>query len=115
MKTQFASLFLLLASIVLQAQVKQYRQLPELSLSSSFQVEIRQGKSDWKPVFTYSLPVTERVLVTKNEHIAMFGFEPATGAVEIKITSKTGEKFSEKNIELVNKTLKGVQIGRAHV
>lgn len=73
--------FLLLASTVLQAQVKTYRQLPELSFSSIFQVEIRQGKTDWKPVFTYSLPVTERVLVTKNEHIAMFGFEPATGSV----------------------------------
>jgi len=110
MKTQFVFLFFLLTSTTLHAQVKTYRQLPELSLSSVFQIEIRQGKTDWKPVFSYSLPVTERVLVTKNEHIAMFGFEPATGSVEIKINSKTGEKYSEKNIELVNKTLKGVRV-----
>jgi hypothetical protein len=102
--------FLLLTSTVLQAQVKPYRQLPELSLSSIFQVEIRQGKTDWNTVFTYSLPVTERVLVTKNEHIAMFAFEPETGPVEIKVSSKTGEKYDEKNIELVNKTLKGVRV-----
>jgi hypothetical protein len=110
MKTHFTILLLMFASTMLHAQVKPYRQLPEIPLSNLFQVEIRQGKSAWQAVFTYSLPVTERVLVTKNEHIAMFGFEPATGPVEIKISSKTGNELNDKNIELVNKTLKEVGI-----
>ena len=109
MKRKFIT-FLMFASTMLHAQVKLYRQLPEIPLSDLFQVEIRQGKSTWQAVFTYSLPVTERVLVTKNEHIAMFGFEPATGPVEIKISSLTGNELSDKNIELVNKTLKGVGV-----
>jgi hypothetical protein len=110
MNRNFTILVLMFASTMLHAQVKSYRQLPEIPLSDLFQVEIRQGKSAWQAVFTYSLPVTERVLVTKNEHIAMFGFEPATGPVEIRVSSKTGNEFNDKNIELVNKTLKDVGV-----
>jgi hypothetical protein len=92
------------------AQVKYYRQLPELSLSQHFRVEARQGKDRFASVFTYCLPVTERVLVTKNEHIAMFGFEPEAGPAEIWVTAVDGQKLDNGSIELVNLMYDGVSV-----
>lgn len=110
MKAQLLIILLFISIFQLKAQVKIYRQLPELPQSGIFQVEIKQGNSTYQPVFTYGVPVTERILVTKLEHIAMFGFEPETGPVDIRISSLSGEKLSENNIELVNKTVKNVSV-----
>lgn len=106
----FTTTILFIVAITLSAQVKCYRQLPELPLSKTFKVEIRQGKKAFQPIFTYGIPVTERVLVTKTEHLAMFGFEPASAPVEIRISNLSGEGLDESMAELVNKTEKGVKL-----
>ncbi|MCU0376782.1 MAG: hypothetical protein MUC78_00825 [Bacteroidales bacterium] len=106
----FLVIFSCIITLTAQAQVKLYRQLPELPLSQVFMVEVRQGGNDFMPLFTYSLPVTERVLVTKNEHITMFGFEPESGPAEIRITSAEGKKLDESKVELVNRMYEGVSV-----
>ena len=113
LKTKVLTFLFLFAAFHLSAQVKIYRQLPELALSTVFKVEITQGDQAYQPAYTYAVPVTERVLVTKNEHIAMFGFEPESGPVEIRVSSPTGEKLDENSIELVNKTVKGASVSYA--
>jgi hypothetical protein len=100
----------LLSAIFLSAQVKLYRQLPEIPVSGKFKVEIRQGNKSYRQIFIYGLPVTERVLVTKTEHISMFAFEPKSGPAEIKISSLSGEKLDANSIELVNKTIPNVSV-----
>lgn len=111
MPRKFFILFIaIITSLSATSQVRLYRKLPELELSSVFKVEVRQGKKPFEEIYTYGLPVTERVLVTKNEHIAMFGFEPASGPAEVRISSLKGEKWNENSIELVNKMYQGISI-----
>jgi len=110
MRKPFILSMLLLSTLFLSAQVKLYRQLPEIPVSEKFKVEIRQENNPFQQVFTYGIPVTERVLVTKTEHIAMFAFEPKSGPVEVKISSQSGENLDANSIELVNKTVPNVSI-----
>ncbi|MBE0679112.1 MAG: hypothetical protein IH592_10155 [Bacteroidales bacterium] len=111
MKKSILPVILLFAIIIsASGQVKYYRQLPEIPLSQVFKVEVRQGKNHFMPLFTYSLPVTERVLVTKSEHITMFGFEPEAGPAEIRITNAAGQKLDKSTIELVNRMYGGISV-----
>ncbi len=101
---------LTILATVVSAQVKYYRQLPEIAISPLYRVEVRQGGAPFREVHTYCLPVTERVLVTKNEHISMFGFDPGSGPAEIKITSLDGVRYDINSIELVNQMYQGVDV-----
>lgn len=106
-------LLLLIVTTICSAQVLTYRQLPELALSTVFEITVRQGNSSFQSVITYGIPNSESGMVTKVEHISMFAFEPESGPLDICIRSKNGTALSEDNIELVNKMYQGVQVSFA--
>lgn len=110
MKKRCLIVFMTLLSVISEAQVKIYRKLPEFPRSKKFKVEIKQGSSGYQQIYTYGIPITERVLVTKVEHLCMLGFEPTSGPVDIKISSLNGQQLNENTIELVNKTIKKVSV-----
>lgn len=109
-----ASIVLVLLSVSIHGQVKTYRQLPELPISGKFKVEIKQNKTGFQQVITYGIPNAETKMVTKTEHLAMFAFEPKSGAVDIQISSLDGTKLDASNIELVNKMYTGVSVSFAN-
>lgn len=109
MKKSFLFIFLTIISFC-NAEVLIYRQLPELPLSTVFDVSIRQGNNAYQSVITYGVPNSETGMITKVEHLSMFAFEPESGPLEICIKSKNGTIFNESSIELVNKMYQGIQV-----
>lgn len=96
--------FILLLSInCLQAQIRYYRQLPELDLSPQYKVEVKQGGTAYKEIFTYQIEPNGIGNPTKNDQFANFGFNPLGGAVQIKVTRKDGVALTASNSKLVNK------------
>lgn len=93
-------------------QTKIYRQLPGdntigFGLSTKFKVEVKTCSELYKEVYTYGITPNDNQ-VTKKEHLAMFGFNPADGPVTIKVSLRNGSALTSSNISLVNKTYKGV-------
>ncbi len=94
------------------AQTRIFRQLPSdnsigFAPSELYKVEVKTCSESFKSVYTYGItPNDERV--TKTEHIAMFGFKPEDGPLTIKISLLNGNDLNSSNIELVNKTYKGI-------
>lgn len=103
---------ILTISLVGNAQTRIFRQLPSdksigFELSEIFKVEVKTCSENYKPVYTYGItPNDERV--TQKEHISMFGFKPDDGPVTIRISLQSGKTLNSSNIELVNKTYKGI-------
>lgn len=95
------------------AQTRIFRQLPSdesigFGLSSKFNVAVKTDKEEFKSVYTYGI-IPNDDQVTKMEHLAMFGFNSAEGPVTIKVTLKNGNMLTNDNIEVVNKTYKGLK------
>lgn len=106
------TLLFVASSLFTNAQTRIYRQLPSdisigFGLSSMFAVEVKTNSENFKPVYTYGITPNDNS-VTKIEHLAMFGFSSQTGPVTIKVTRLNGDALNNSNIELVNKTYKGI-------
>lgn len=80
----------------------------QLGASQKYNVEISQCGSAYHSIDVYGIGVNDSKIVTKTEHLAMFGFEPKGGPVSIKVTLKSGAAMTASNCELRNKTYKGV-------
>jgi hypothetical protein len=102
MKKVITSILLFFACFI-QAQIRYYRQLPELSLSQQYKVEVKQGGTVYKEIFTYQIVPNGTGIPTKNDQFANFGFNPSGGAVQIKVTRKDGLALTTANSKLVNK------------
>lgn len=100
----FLFTLVILISTHLSAQVMKYRQLPELSLSSRYKVEIKQGENNFQDIFVYQIPVNESKIITKTDHLGMVAFEPSSGDLIVRISLKDGTVLTQNNFELVNKT-----------
>ena len=103
---------LVIFTSTLFSQIKTYRKLPNdnsigFGQSSKFNVEVKACNGSYQNVYTYGITPNDNQ-VTQKEHIAMFGFEPSGGPATIKITLQNGTSLSSSNIELINKTYKGV-------
>jgi hypothetical protein len=107
MKKIFYILILAL-SFSLSAQVRLYRKLPEFTLSPHFKVEIKQGSSAYQEIYTYQITPNATGHVTKNDQFANFGFNPAGGAVQIRVTRNDGQALTVSNSRMMNKTLADV-------
>lgn len=95
------------------AQTRIFRQLPADSsigfgLSEKFSVEVKTCGETYRSVYTYGITPNNESTVTRKEHLAMFGFDPADGPVTIKVALNDASALSAANIGLVNKTYKGV-------
>ncbi|MCG8698552.1 MAG: hypothetical protein MI922_10900, partial [Bacteroidales bacterium] len=102
-----------LISCSLLSQIRTYRKLPAdngigFGLSSKFNVEVKACNGSYQSIYTYGITPNDGSQVTKKEHLAMFGFNPAGGPATIKITLKNGNNLTSSNIGLRNKTYKGV-------
>lgn len=102
---------LVISSIISQAQVKIYRQFPtsEFPVSTTYKVEVRQGNNPYQEVHVFKYKVPENNMVTKTENIAMFAFEPSSGAVDVRVSMKNGTNMTSSFIEVVNKTIAGLE------
>ncbi len=89
----------------LYAQVKVYRKLPVFEESSTYRVEIAQGKKPFQEIYVYQMDTeVGKKAATRTENWGSFAFEPASGAVQIRISMKDGSALSADNAQLVNKT-----------
>ncbi|MBP6385769.1 MAG: T9SS type A sorting domain-containing protein [Pseudarcicella sp.] len=104
------SVLLLAVNFYSQAQVRYYRQLPDLALSPHYKVSVKQGATAYKEIFTYQIEPNTKPAdypakhKTKNDQFANFGFNPDGGAVKIRIERVDGVALTEENAQYKNKT-----------
>lgn len=108
MKQILLSCAIIVFSINTHAQLKKYRKFPVLNLSPHYVVEIKQGTGNFEAIFTYQIPQNANGHVTKNDQFSSFGFNPANGSVQIRVTRKDGQPLNSLNSRLGNKTLQDV-------
>ncbi|MCG8699064.1 MAG: hypothetical protein MI922_13500, partial [Bacteroidales bacterium] len=112
MKRTLFTLAMVIVTCSLFAQVRTYRKLPNdnslgFGLSAKYKVEVKACNGSYKSIYTYGIKPNNSQ-VTKKEHLAMFGFNPAGGPATIKVTLQNGQNLTSSNIGLKNKTYKGV-------
>jgi hypothetical protein len=107
MMGKILSVIIIIYCATASAQIRLYRQLPELPLSPHYKVEVKQGNGQYKEVFTYQIPQNSTGHITKNDQFASFGFDPAGGPAEIRISRKDKLALSADNARLMNQTIEG--------
>lgn len=103
----------LVASSKAVAQLKIFRQLPpsELPLSGKYQVEVKQGTGNYRPIFVYQHQSETEKTVTRTENWTSFAFDPKGGEVKIRIVAKDSQSAAAP-LQYVNKTYKDVKVSQ---
>lgn len=111
MKKLLVIIFTIYSWSNLLAQVEIYPAPPTSVFPTSeiYLVEVKQGNGSFQQLNVFKYTVPDNSFITKTESFAMLAFDPAEGAVTIRVSLKSGVNLNQNSIEVVNKTISGLK------